>query len=157
MRDRNSPPTPPLRGAPASMLEGVFGDDLPDEQHLAAWGRLAVVSREHRALLAMPVIEDVPFDPPPASVDDPADTEARCVGEHHGGPVESETPVFDILGTIRGVQERLVWLGYGSALNGKLDAATRRALALFQEEAGVPISEFPDEATRIALGRRTTW
>ncbi len=156
MRDRNSPP-PSLRGAPASMLEGVFGDDLPDEQHLAAWGRLAVVSRDHRALLEMPVFEDVPFEKPPASADNPADAEPRCVGEHVDEPLESEVPLFDILGTIRGVQERLVWLGYGSAVNGRLDAATRRALALFQEEAGVPISEFPDEATRVALGRRTTW
>ncbi len=43
------------------------------------------------------------------------------------------------------------------AMRYQIRRATRRALALFQEEAGVPISEFPDEATRAELGRRTIW
>ena len=157
MQNRNNPPRSQVAAPPAAVIEGVPGHDPPYAQHLRAWGQLAVglPAERRRALLAMPLIEDAPFDAPVPAPVDPNAPEPLCVAEHDDDG--HEAPRFDLLGTIRGVQERLAWLGYEVDVTGRLDAATERALSLFQEDAAVPISKYPDEATRTALARRTFW
>lgn len=157
MQDRNNSPRPQLVGPPASVLEGVPGDEPPDAEHLRAWGQLAIglPAARLRTLLAMPTIEDKPFETPTPEVASPNPSAPLCVAEHDDGG--SLAPHFDLLGTIRGVQERLAWLGYKLDVTGRLDVQTERALGLFQEDAAVPISKYPDAATRTALARRTFW
>lgn len=159
MQTRTTPPRPAIVGAPASVFEGVFVDHLPDAAHLRAWGELAATlsAARRRDLFAMPSIDDTPFEAPPPPPDDPSQSAPRCVGEHDYDALDSDAPVFDLLESVRGVQERLVWLGYELAVTGRLDGDTERALGLFQEAAGLSINKFPDHDTRAALGRRTFW
>jgi len=145
-------------GLPASMFEGMFDDADADPARLRAWGLLAVAllraGRGH--LLELPVFDDAPFDALPPD-DAAADNDAPCCGaDDEAG--EPETPAFDIIGSVRGMQERLRWLGFlGAPATNVLDDTTRQALAAFQEQARLPISAYPDQATRDALMRRTIW
>lgn len=61
---------------------------------------------------------------------------------------------LDPLSVISGVQGRLQSLGFPAPSSGKLDDATRAAIALFQAKIGrTPTGELDDE-TRAALGKR---
>lgn len=157
MRDRQSD-LPATAGVPASMFEGMFSDAMPELARLREWGALAVeLLRAGRAdLLTNPEIDDVPFDLPPPAEDEPADHGPRCLAEHE--TTDAETPLFDLIESVRGLQQRLIWLGFhrGSA-TGLLDDDTHKAVRAFQEEARLPDSGLPDQATRTALVRRTLW
>ncbi len=160
MRSRSSDPDrAAVTGLPASMFEGTFDDAAPDPAVLRQWGVLAVaLMRAGRGdLLEMPVIDDVPFKPLPPEESASADDDQPCCGADPE-PGEPETPTFDVIGSVRGVQERLLWLGFfGGPVTNLVDEATRKAIKAFQEESRLPISGYPDQATRDALARRTIW
>ena len=148
-------------GLPASMFEGMFDDADPPSARLREWGMLAVALLQagRGDLLELPVIDDVPFEPlpPDDDVEGSPDDDQPCCGAE-GEPGKPETPTFDVIGSVRGVQERLIWLGfYGGPATGLLDEATRKAIKAFQEQAGLPSSGYPDQATRAALVRYTIW
>jgi len=145
-------------GVPSSMFEGTFGEELPSSARLREWGQLGIaLLRNGRAdLLELPDIDDTPIEMPPPEPDDPASDAARCAVDHEA--TTSETPPFDIVATVRGVQERLRWLGFHEVMaTNRLDEPTRKALRLFQESLGLVQSGFPDEPTRTALADRTLW
>ncbi|MFT3775051.1 MAG: peptidoglycan-binding protein [Minicystis sp.] len=52
-----------------------------------------------------------------------------------------------------GVQARLANLGYTIDVDGKMSARTKAAIAMFQADAGLPITGEPDAATRDGLIR----
>lgn len=150
---------PAVKGVPASMFEGTFGREEPSAARLQEWGSLAVALLQagRGDLLELPVIDDIPFAPLPPDADaSAADDGQPCCGA--GEPGEPETPTFDVIGSVQGIQERLVWLGFfNGPVTSTLDAPTRSAIKAFQEAASLPISGYPDQATRDALLRRTIW
>lgn len=155
MQNRPGNDGPVIIEDPATFAEIAIGDgeldDVDDE--LALLGAVLLVSGWDPDVELLPVEEGVPErapDPPPedgvpvCGADDEDDSDKR--------------PVFSAIVTIRGVQERLAWLGwYHERCTGRIDPATQKALRAFQEAAKLPRNGLPDGATRDALAARIGW